>query len=179
MYWGRIFDDKIIPADRPSEDEHKRLKEKHGNAVLRIEVKLPRSAPHHRLFFAAISEAFNQWPESHSFQPDNSEHLRAWLLVKAGYREKPLATRIEGDVPSASLMADFVERVVAVTMGTGKYGFAVVHGEHLIVLTPRSIAWEELEQNDFNVVSQKVSDVLKAEVNMSLDDFKREAGEAA
>ena len=46
-----------------------------------------RSTPDHRRFFARIHAAFHHWPEAHEFQPDDAEHLRAWLLCKAGYRD--------------------------------------------------------------------------------------------
>jgi hypothetical protein len=46
-----------------------------------------RSLAHLRMFHAFVAHCFENWPEDADFLPDNREHLRAWLLVKAKHRE--------------------------------------------------------------------------------------------
>ena len=45
----------------------------------------PRNVERHRLLFAILKLALEQWPETHAFRPMSTEHLRSWLLVEAGW----------------------------------------------------------------------------------------------
>ena len=47
----------------------------------------PRSAPQLRRFFAMLRAMYQHWPEDTQFQPESEEHLRKFILIRAGYRE--------------------------------------------------------------------------------------------
>lgn len=106
----------------------------------------PRSEPDHRRFFALINAAFHQWPETHEFQPDSSEHLRAWLLCKAGYRSC-VTIPIESDDSAARRVA--LLAASRAVQAAGSHSFVRAHGAAIAVFSPRSISWDTLSQKDF------------------------------
>jgi len=142
--------------------------------TIEAKVAIPRSHDHHRFFFAAIAEAYANWPEGHEFNPQSSEHLRAWLLCKAGYRDT--TTHHLEDVKLADTMCEVINKSLD---HCESYGFAVFSNSTVYVLKPKSIAWAKLDQKQFNEISNEVSLVLLNETKLSLDDYKKEAGQAA
>lgn len=131
----------------------------------------PRSEPDHRRFFAIIHAAFNQWPETHEFQPDNAEHLRAWLLCKAGYRESTFIP-VEGDDPAVSRLA--VLGVEGALKAARSYAFVRPVGDGLAIFTARSIAWDTLSQKDFGPIREAVEEIISAEIGVDADALLRE-----
>lgn len=164
--WLKRIGAALVPA---TYDDQQFLAELKENIAIQFDCKMPRSNKHHNLFFAAIAQAQMNWPESHEFQPTSIDHLRAWLLCKAGYRHTE-THQLESAI-SADLMASVIEKSLE---QAGAKGFAVYKGSTVYVLTPKSISWSKLDQKEFNKISQGVDDVLKSEINMSLDDFKQE-----
>ncbi len=170
-FWIVRHGNEIKPST-PVDVEH--IQELPEGQALKVSTNAHRSLRHHRLFMAAIAQAWVNWPESHEFKPQSFDHLRAWLLCKARYCN---ITTHELDSPHiAEVMVDVINQ--SLTQSSG-YGFAVYSNNLVYVLTPKSIKWSKLPQKEFNKISQKVSDVLKAEIEMSLDDFKAEVGKAA
>ena len=169
-FWIKRKGSELHPAT-PTDFEHfKDLPE--GVSVKVKASSNSRSNKHLRLFFGAIAKAFFNWPEDHEFKPQNDHHLRSWLLCKARH------CSIETHELEDSRMAETVAHIVSQSLEAAKpYGFAVYNHNLVYVLRPKSISNEsEPEQKEFNKISQAVSDILKAEINMSLDDFKnREA----
>ena len=170
-FWIRRIGDVLHPV---SKDDKEKCQELGEGVTIEVAAKMPRSSDHHRFFFAAIAEACSNWPETHSFQPDSPEHLRAWLLCKAGYRTTTKHEVMQGFDPR--VMADIIEASIN---QTGGFGFVVHYQNYIAVLTPKSIAWAKLDQKEFTQISNDVSAVLAKEINLSLDDLKREAGRAA
>jgi hypothetical protein len=70
--------------------------------ILAIGAKGPkvRSPADHRRFFGVIKAAFLHWPEKHEFQPEDPEHLRAWLLCRAGYKPRVRFRLVRRDTQS-------------------------------------------------------------------------------
>lgn len=128
----------------------------------------PRSPKHHRHFFAIIDRAFANWPENHRHQPDNPEHLRAWLLVQAGHRD---VIHDNPDHPSA----EFITAIVSRVRETG-YAFPAVHCGALAVAFPRSINWETLDQKDFNPIAESVYAVIEDVLQVSIKELQANAG---
>ncbi len=124
------------------------------------DAKSGRSSPDHRRFFALINAAFVHWPEGAEFVPSESEHLRSWLLCKAGYCERTPVEYPAGDVSPhyTKLMAIACESALRASNGRG---FIRVHGDQIVVFTPKSIAWDKLDQKQFNDIRDKVTDVIE------------------
>jgi len=130
-----------------------------------------RSLPDHRRFFGLIRAAFHHWPESHEFQPDNEEHLRAWLLCKSGYRDV-VSIPIDGEHPAVARLACLAaESAIKAAKG---HAFVRPYASGLAVISPRSIAFDTLSQKDFSPIRQAVEDVITAETGSDCDQLLQE-----
>lgn len=137
-----------------------------------VRQKKIRSPEDHRRFFGIISAAYHHWPEAPAFQPDDPEHLRSWLLCEARYRN---ATEICCDwieeSHTAGLVAVAIEAAIKAAHGRG---FVRVYDGRVIVVAPKSIAFEKLGQDDFNVVRNAVEAVIRAETGLDPDTLLQE-----
>jgi hypothetical protein len=138
----------------------------------------PRSSADHRRFFKLISAAFSQWPEGHEFQPDNAEHLRAWLLCKAGYRETTTVPveYAEGQPAMLRLVSLTVESAVKAANG---FAFIRPHGAAVAVHKARSIKFEKLSQKSFGPLRDAVTEIITAEIGVDASTLLRETVHAA
>lgn len=131
-----------------------------------------RSTSDHRRFFALIHAAYQQWPETYEFQPRDSEHLRAWLTAKAGWRD---ATQI--DLPeesTADMRRLFVLSIESAIKASGGTAFVVPYRDCVAVITPRSIAWDAVDQKEFNKIRDAVSDLIEQIIGVSVDKLLSE-----
>jgi len=137
-----------------------------------------RSPQDHRRFFAVIRAAYTHWPESHEFQPDNAEHLRAWLLCKAGYRDvSTIPCEFAEDQPALlRLVAIAAESAVRAAKG---YAFLRPHGGGIAVFSAKSIQWAKIDQKEFNKVREAVEEVIEAETGLKPDQLLKETEKAA
>ena len=136
-----------------------------------------RSSADHRRFFGVIRAAFDNWPDSHDFAPDSPEHLRCWLLCKAGYREVRTFELPEANPVMMARMMEFAETLME-HAGDG-HRFGRWRGNVLSVFKPKSIAWDKLGQREFGAVRSAVEDVIKAETGLDPDKLLKEAEAAA
>jgi len=135
----------------------------------------PRNSRRHRKFFATIAEAFTQWPAAHAFQPVDVEHLRAWLLVQAGY----CATM---DLPVSRREMDLARRLTeGVLMFSGsKHVFLhVTTGGGLQARRPRSMSFSAMSEAEMRPVMTRVFEIIRAEAGLDPDALGREHGKAA
>lgn len=122
--------------------------------------KEPRSVPQHRRFFGLVRALHHHWPESIEFQPDNEDHLRAYLLVKAGYRSvKTFYPEVQG------MSADFAKMLpVVCALMLNRYCWSWADGEAVKVCAPESVAFDKLPH-------KKACEVLNA-----VEEFVRTLG---
>lgn len=138
-----------------------------------------RSPQDHRRFFAMIHATFHHWPENHpEFQPDSAEHLRAWLLCKAGYREvTTIPVEFAEDQPAVlRLVALAAEGAVKAAKG---YAFIRPHGSALAVFSAKSIAWDKLDQSQFHDIRNEVEAVIEEETGLKAADLLKQTEAAA
>lgn len=135
----------------------------------------PRSEADHRRFFALIAAAYHQWPELHDFQPDDAEHLRAWLLCKAGYKDTAVFDLPDTDDPVmlAQMMA-FAEQLLD-NAGDSRHTFGRWIGSTMYVHKARSIAWDKLSQKGFAPIREAIEDIVSYEIGVPADQLLREA----
>ena len=120
----------------------------------------PRSIDQHRRLFAVIAATFANWPERHPFQPQDAEHLRAWLLVKA--KHSTVKTfYLDGD-------AEEYARVIPIITASmmGKHSWARAQGNALHVAVPESIAFDKLEHSKFCAINDTVDEIIRAETGL-------------
>lgn len=128
----------------------------------------PRSIDQHRRFFGLIKAAFHHWPESVNFQPDNEEHLRAWLLVKAKHRTIKTFHLPTDASDSAALIP-----IVIATM-TGKHSWAWSKGQDLYVCVPESIAFDKIGHQQFCALNDDVDEVIRVETGLDPEALLKE-----
>jgi len=133
----------------------------------------PRSIDQHRRFFAVIKATHDQWPESHPFQPDNTEHLRSWLLVRAGHHTVK-TFHLDGD-------GDEFARLIPVIVATmlNKHAWCRAHGQELHVCVPESIAFDKLDHKAFCILNDNVDEVIRIETGLDPDRLLRETESAS
>jgi len=141
-----------------------------------------RSPQDHRRFFAVIRATYTHWPESHEFDPDNAEHLRKWLLCKAGFRDVttiPVDFPIELAKEHPALMKLVMLAVEAAIKAAKGYAFPRIHGDCIAVFSAKSIQWDKIDQKEFNKVREAVEEVIEAETGLKPDQLLKETEKAA
>lgn len=126
-----------------------------------IGAKKRRSVPDHRRLMALIHHAHTNWPEAHDFQPESAEHLRAWLICKAGWREATpiqFGTRMDTDVMVLAMTA-----AIKAANGTA---FVVPHGTGVAVISPKSMSFKSMGQQEFGMLRDAITDILRAETGI-------------
>ncbi len=128
-----------------------------------------RSIPDHRRLFALIKQAFDNWPEAHEFTPESPEHLRAWLTCKAGWRK---STPIQfGSKTDQSLM---VLAMTAAIKAAGGNAFVTPHGTGVAVIAPRSMCFKGMGQQEFGLLRDAITDIIRAETGIDAESVSRE-----
>lgn len=136
-----------------------------------------RSPQDHRRFFKLIAATHHHWPEANAFQPDNPEHLRAFLLCKAGYREVTVIPCPNyADAKTISMIS---AAAAAALKASRSYAFIRPHAGGLAVFSPKSIAWDKLDQSGFNKIRDACEAVIRDETGMEPDDILNQTEEAA
>jgi hypothetical protein len=147
--------------------------------ILEIGARGPRvrSPQDHRRFFGVIRAAFMHWPENHPWQPEDPEHLRAWLLCRAGYKS---VTEIPFEDHWPDAMRELATLAAEAALKAAKsHAFVRPHPGGLFVFTPKSLKFEELGQKEFGQIREVVEEVIKCETGREASELLRETGKAA
>lgn len=134
--------------------------------------KKHRSLQDHRRLMGIISAAFDQWPEQHQFSPNDAEHLRAWLICKAGPEFRTVTTFEVSDA-DAKLKEQISEIV------RGRNTFPGWHGSVLYKVEPKSMSFRKMGQKEFGRLREAIEDVIFAEVGVPASQLLKEAEHAA
>ena len=119
-----------------------------------------RSVPAHRAFFGFIKHVFDNWPETNDeFQPDNPEHLRAYLLVRSGHCMPEHVFRFASK-REQRIVEGFVTEEMRVDRARGIYGWLTIKDGGLVVVRPASIAFDKISQKKMNQVCENVFRVI-------------------
>jgi hypothetical protein len=168
-HWFRSTGKSLIPADSEAIEALSRVG---ANSVVRVKVVKPRRPKFHRWFFVIIKNYFDNWPTSHSFQPDDEEHLRAWATVKSGHRDI-FGERLSHTDRDIHRMADFVEKAIQRSRKT--HSFITIFNGSLVMLTPKSIAFDALDQAAFEPIADKILGVLETESGIAVSSMMEAA----
>ena len=158
----------LRPAGRPNADMLAKVPK--GKPV-RIEVEESRNPKRHAMFFAVLAEAFKNWPEAHEFKPESPEHLRAWLLCKAGHCET-----IDIHVPAGANLS-MHPMMLALVAFTGSKSVFVgpTKSGNLRAFRPKSQSFSRCKEADIKPIIDRVYDIIAVESGMAICDLKREA----
>ena len=140
------------------------------------ELTKPRSLADHRRFFAMIRHALMHWPENHEFRPSNEDHLRAWLLVSAGYfdvQSVPINEEIAQNPHLLTLARLTIEATVEAAYRDRDFAFPRFSAAGCEILRAKSINWETLDQRAFGPIREAVEDLVEANVGVKVDQLLR------
>jgi len=132
-----------------------------------------RSSQDHRRFFALLWAAFDNWPETHEFQPGDSEHLRAWLLCQIGYRE---TVRISVPSSDPEVMRLGLFAAEAAFRAFPSNTFVRADGAGLVIERAKSINFATLDQKQFAPIREAIELFIEAETGIDVDGCLREVG---
>ena len=135
----------------------------------------PRSLEQLRRFFGVLRAMKFHWPETADFQPESEEHLRKWVLVKAGHRETTdIPVPFAEDEPSVTRLAAIA--IEGAVKAAGAFAFIKPHpkGGLVRVFKAKSIAFDNLGQADFNTLNDEVEAVYKTETGLDADQLLKE-----
>ena len=135
--------------------------------------KAVRSLPQHRRLFGLIRAAHMHWPEAHDFQPLSEEHLRKWLLAKAGHHT--VKTMTLSDMTSGEAIA----LLEAAFHAAGAYSFVKGTAGKVHIFTPKSIAFEKLHHKAACLLFDEIGAVIELELGIKADDLLRQTEAAA
>lgn len=158
----------LIPLDHDSE---RKLAGFPAGAVLKAKITRPRSKVHNAFFHVFLQEVFDQWPETHHFQPSSYEELRAWLLVKADHCEKMVVTIS----PDEQRLLSPIIKAFRTFFGTDRDRFTWVgiKGNALMALRPLSLKYEDVDQHWFAPLADRVFAIVEDETGMKADDHHK------
>jgi len=125
-----------------------------------------RSHPDHRRLFSLISSAFDQWPHNNVFQPVNAEHLRSWLICKAGPDFRRVTTFDLGGLDSET-------RMLVLSVMKDEHTHGGMQGDILYKVQPISMRFDKMPQKTFSTLRQEIEDVLKTELGVEPDELLR------
>lgn len=132
-------------------------------------IEKKRSLPQHRRLFALMRAAYHQWPERHEFRPESAEHLRAWLLCKAGWHTAKYVDAEDGADPK--VIAAAIEAAFAVA---SSIALVRVHGDRVAVYAPRSQSFADADQRAFAPIAQAVEEIIEEACGVSSDALLKE-----
>ena len=126
----------------------------------------PRSYAQHKRFFALLKEVLHHWPEKHDWQFANRHELRAWLTVKAGWRELKSQTPIVGAKPE--LVRSIVEGALRAVRS---FAIPFVVGDCLQIWAPKSINYKTLSHQDACRLFDEVAIVIERETGLRAEQL--------
>ncbi len=129
----------------------------------------PRNAERHKLFFAILPKAFENWPSTYEeFQPLSTDHLRKWLTYKAGWcTMRELA--IEG--PNKRIVVTALKFFLE---SGNQETFYTTTAKSIREYRPKSIAWNKCKEDEFKRILDTAGDIIATVTGMQIEDMKRE-----
>jgi hypothetical protein len=129
-----------------------------------------RSNPDHARTFALVTAAYRNWPEQHQFQPQNAEHLRAWLICKAGPDWRNAQCTFLPDGSRDELFA-----IIRDVLKDNLKKFPILYRDGIAVISPKSMSFTAMSQAEFGRLRDAITDVIEAEIGCTVADLMQEA----
>lgn len=119
-----------------------------GEVVL-LSAEEERSARSHRHYFATLHDLWATLPEGYALEPwaQSSEHLRKYLLIRAGYNE----TQTYSCASAAEAL-----RLAAAIKPLDAYGIVVARGATVLRFTAKSQSGKAMGAKDFQASKDAV-----------------------
>jgi hypothetical protein len=138
--------------------------------VYALEEVKARSQAAHNFYFAAIHDAWCNLPESSADRWPSPEHLRKWALIQGGYRdERTIVCTSKAEA----------ERVAAFIRPMDQYAVVTVVAAVVRVFTAQSQSLRAMGKDEFNHSKEVVLGYIAAELGISPEALRENAGKAA
>lgn len=129
-----------------------------------------RSMAMHRRYFATLNDGFNNLPEADAERFPTVEHLRKYLLIRAGYyTERNHVCETEAE---ARKLAAFIKPI-------DDYSVVVARGTVIKVFTAKSQSVRSMPKGEFKASQEKVLDLLTEMIGVEPGQLEKNAGAAA
>lgn len=136
--------------------------------------KADRSLPQHRRLFGLIRAAHMHWPEKHeTFEPLSEEHLRKWLLCKAGHHTVKTLALADMTASEAKALLE------AAFYAAGAYSFVKGTAGKVHIFTPKSIAFDKLDHRAACKLFDEIGAVIETEIGIKADELLKNHEAAA
>lgn len=128
-----------------------------------------RSLPQHRRYFSLMHAVLHHWPETHERQFADIHELRAWLQMKAGWRD------VAAQIPIVGMPRDKTIMIVeAAIRAAGSNALPVLHGSTMVIFKPRSISFATMGPQEFGHLNDEVERVIRQETGLEPDQLMKE-----
>lgn len=137
----------------------------------------PRSLEQLRRFFGVLRAMYSHWPETvEEFQPHSEEHLRKWILCKAGHGTvvQTLTMPRTGNPSLMAALMAFAEQLLEIDNRFGRW-----KGSTLAIYEAKSIAFHKLGQAEFNKLNDEVEAAYKEVTGLEPDEVLKNHERAA
>lgn len=134
----------------------------------------PRSIDQHRRFYGLVKAAFENWPEHAEFRPESAEHLRKYLICRAGPQWRnvtEIPVPFAEDQPGLTRLAAHMMQQAAEAAGGYAFPRVDMNGGRVALYTAKSIRFGEMSHLEFCALSDAVDEVLRAEIGVSADEL--------
>lgn len=119
-----------------------------NNKVYVLSMKEDRSDEHHRWWFAVIRKAWATLPDRYGDRWPTAEHLRKWLLIRAGHCE------------TLDVATDNVMEVAAGFRWQDPYAVLIVKDSTVQISRAKSQKYKRQDQEEFQEVTTRCIDLL-------------------
>ena len=135
-----------------------------------LEARQERSINSHNHFFASLTEGWNNLPEHEAERYPSPDHLRRWLLIRAGYYDE--RTIVVGSKAEAQRVAAFVRPL-------DDYAVVVAKEATVSVFTAKSQSMRAMGRAEFQRSKDAVLDALANMIGVERKALEANAGQAA
>ncbi len=129
-----------------------------------------RSQASHNFEFGWLAEAWKQLPEAMAEQHPTPEHLRKFALIETGYFDE---TRVDAGSQAAA------QCVAAFMRGGDGFALIVTRGPIVVRRTAKSQSRRAMGKADFERSKTDIIEWVSAQIGVTPETLRREAGRAA
>ena len=136
-----------------------------------------RSDIDHRMFWAIVHRAFENWPEQHAFCATDANELYGWLLVEAEHsvsgevQDKDINAIRKSARAFLDLAGESEHPIYYMRLTPTKKGVKVT--------IPKSLRYKTVGKRQFEDVRSKVYEIIETVLGVQVETLKREARLAA
>lgn len=135
----------------------------HAGELVKLERVEERSGKSHAHLFAIIRASWLTLPEELALEFPTSEHLRAWLLIRAGH-----CTIMKVACPDRKTAMDFFR----IAQALDEFAVVMLSDSVITISRAKSISYREVQGKQFQVIKSTVMDILADMLHITKEQLK-------